>query len=974
MSNTPTPPFDTLPESLRPAVEARWSALIEKLGDAEFPTDSKLLEGIPAVFSASEFVAESCARNPKLLIELWESGDLANDGYGAMAAYYDRLDGHLERVETEEILTSKLRQFRRREMVRIAWRELAGWAPIEESLAETSWLAEVCVDGALARLHQWYCNTWGTPRDAEGNEQRMVVVGMGKLGAFELNFSSDIDLIYTFPSRGETDGRRAITNEEFFTRVGRALTNAINTVTFEGFVFRVDLRLRPYGESGPPVLSFGAMEEYYQSQGRSWERYAMIKARVIAGDRRAGEELEGMLRPFIYRRYLDFAAFESIRDMKGMIERELKRKGMAENIKLGPGGIREIEFIGQAFQLIFGGREPALRIRPILEVLGRLVEAGHMPAYAVHKLTLAYKFLRRVENRLQEWRDEQTQLLPEDELGRLRLACSMGFADWDAFSAALDAHRQVVQEQFEQTFAAPQAEESDEAGASPQLAALWRDDLDEEAADGVLRAHGFRESAEPLRRLTQLREGRARRHTGEQGRRWLDRLIPLLIGAVGALQRPHEALLRVLDLIEAIAGRTAYLALLVENPMALSQLTRLCAGSPWIAAFLVRHPALIDELLDARTLYHPLSKAQLEDELAQRMAEVDPDDQEAQMETLRRFKHPNVLRVAAADLSGGEAFSLMKVSDYLTWIAEAVLDQALEANWAHMVTRHGPPRYSIDNEERTAGFLVIGYGKLGGWELGYGSDLDMVFLHDSEGKRQQTTGDRCVDNNVFFARLGQRLIHTLDTLTPSGVLYEVDMRLRPHGESGALVSSLDAYAEYLRNEAWTWEHQALVRARAITRDRDPRFAERFDALREEILRRPRERDALRGDVTEMRQKMRDNLDKSGPDEQGQALFDLKQGRSGIVDIEFIVQYLVLGWAAEHPVLTRWSDDMRILDDCAEVGLISVEERDCLQNAYRAYRAAAHHCKLAEAPGLVPEREVAEWRAGVAPIWERLLES
>ena len=966
---TPTPPFDTLPEALRAPAEAHWSSLAEKFGDEPFPADERLLESIPKVFAASDFVAESCVRNSKLLTELWASGDLGNEGYGSIDAYYSRLDGHLELVETEEILSSKLRQFRRREMVRIAWRELAGWAPIEESLAETSWLAEVCVDGALERLYQWYSNTWGTPRDAEGNEQRMVVLGMGKLGAYELNFSSDIDLIYTYPHRGETDGRRPISNEEFFTRLGRALTNAINTVTYEGFVFRVDLRLRPYGDSGPPVLSFGAMEEYYQSQGRSWERYAMIKARVIAGDRRAGEELEAMLRPFIYRRYLDFAAFESIRDMKGMIERELKRKGMAENVKLGPGGIREIEFIGQAFQLIFGGREPALRIRPILEVLGRLVEAGHMPAYAAHKLTQAYKFLRRVENRLQEWRDEQTQLLPEDEAGKGRLAHAMGFDDWEAFMAALDDHRRMVQEQFEQTFAAPQAEESDEAGASPELAALWRGELDEGRAAEVLTGAGFAHTEEPLRRLERLRKGRARQRTGEQGRRWLDRLVPLLLGAVGVQERSHEVLVRVIDLIEAIVGRTAYLALLVENPMALSQLTGLCGASPWIAGYLVRHPALIDELLDSRTLYKPLTKEHLEEELSRRMAEVAPDDQEAQMETLRRFKHPNVLRVAAADLSGAEAFSLMKVSDYLTWIAEAVLEQALEVNWAHMVGRHGPPRFRVGDDERTAGFLIVGYGKLGGWELGYGSDLDMVFLHDSEGERQQTVGDRPLDNATFFARLGQRLIHTLDTLTPSGVLYEVDMRLRPHGNSGALVAGLDAYADYLRNEAWTWEHQALVRARAITRARDPKFAERFDAVREEILRRPRDRSALAAEVRDMRQKMRDNLDKSGD-----GLFDLKQGRSGIVDIEFIAQYLVLGWASEHPPLTRWPDDMRILDDCAEVGLISTEERDCLQNAYRAYRAAAHRCKLAEEPGLIPDEEVAGLRAGVAPIWERLLEA
>ncbi|GAB6041829.1 bifunctional [glutamate--ammonia ligase]-adenylyl-L-tyrosine phosphorylase/[glutamate--ammonia-ligase] adenylyltransferase [Endothiovibrio diazotrophicus] len=976
--NSTSPPFDSLPESIRPAAEALWTRFVESLGERALPDAPRLLAALPAVFAASEYVAESCARDPGLLIELWQSGDLGNDGYGAYDAYVARLDGWLEGVETEEALGSALRRFRRREMVRIAWRELAGWAPVEETLEETSWLAEACIDGALQRLHPWFCRIWGTPRDPAGEEQRLVVLGMGKLGAWELNFSSDVDLIYAYPHRGETDGRRAVDNEEFFVRLGRALTNALDTTTYEGFVFRVDLRLRPYGESGPPVLSFGAMEEYYQSQGRSWERYAMIKARVVAGDRAAGAELIEMLRPFIYRRYLDFGSFESLREMKGMIERELVRKGMAENVKLGPGGIREVEFIGQALQLIFGGREPALRERRILEVLARLTELGHLPAYASRRLVEAYRFLRRVENRLQEWRDEQTQLLPEDEAGRARLAFAMGFADWAAFSAALKGHRRAVQERFEQTFYAPQAEEGDHAGASPDLAALWRGELEAERAVAVLTEAGFERTEEPLRRLQQLREGRARRHTGEQGRRWMDRLIPLLLGAVGGAAggagRADEVLVRLIDLIEAIAGRTAYLALLVENPMALSQLTRLCAASPWIAAYLVRHPALIDELLDSRTLYRPLVKAELVEELARRMANVAAGDQEGQMEALRRFKHPNVLRVAAADLSGGAAFTVMKVSDYLTWIAEAVLDQALAVTREQLVKRHGVPRCVVDGVEREADLLVVGYGKLGGIELGYGSDLDLVFLHDSAGERQATAGERSLDNDTFFARLGQRLIHTLDTLTPSGVLYEVDMRLRPHGNSGALVVSLEAYADYLRNEAWTWEHQALVRARAITRERAPQLAERFDAIREEILRRPRDREVLRVEVREMRQKMRDNLDKSGRDENGVALFDLKQGRSGIVDIEFIVQYLVLGWAAEYPELTLRSDDMRTLDTCAAVGLIEEDERERLQRAYRAYRTTVHRCKLAEQPARVAEAEVAELRAGVAPVWGRLLEA
>jgi glutamate-ammonia-ligase adenylyltransferase len=712
-------------------------------------------------------------------------------------------------------------------------------------------------------------------------------------------------------------------------------------------------------------MSFDALENYYQSQGRSWERYAMIKARVIAGDRSAGVELIELLRPFVYRRYLDFGAFESLREMKSMIERELARKGMEENIKLGPGGIREVEFIAQALQLIFGGRQSELRERRLLAVLDRLAASDHLPRFAVERLASAYRFLRALENRLQQFRDEQTQSLPTDSDGQARIAYALGFSDWHAFGKELGRQRRHVAEQFAQTFAAPQAEEGGDAAASPALLGLWRGELEESDALRVLGEHGFIRADEALRRLQLLRKGRARRATGDQGRRWLDRLIPLLIGATGAGGEPDEPFTRILDLIEVIAGRTAYLALLVENPMALSQLVTLFAGSPWIADYLLRHPALIDELLDPRTLYRPLTREELSADLQRRLDGVAGNDQEGQMEALRHFKHPNVLRVAAADIAG--AFKLMKVSDYLTWIAELTVEAAFCASRQQIESRHGRARCQVDGVERQATMLVIGYGKLGGIELGYGSDLDLVFIHDSEGSGQQTDGERPVDNATCFARIGQRLIHMLDTLTPSGILYEVDMRLRPHGNSGPLVASFDAYADYLRREAWTWEHQALVRARAITAAQASELAGRFDQLRGEILCRERDLSTLRSEVVEMRRKMRESLDRSQD-----GIFDLKQGVSGIVDIEFIVQFLVLAHAARHPELARWSDDIHLLEELGRAGLLAIGEVESLADAFRAYRARLHRCKLQEGSGLVDESLFAAERAAVASVWQRLM--
>ncbi|MCH8507102.1 MAG: bifunctional [glutamate--ammonia ligase]-adenylyl-L-tyrosine phosphorylase/[glutamate--ammonia-ligase] adenylyltransferase, partial [Ectothiorhodospiraceae bacterium] len=591
-----------LPETLR-SQTSDWIA--DYLQIAELPDSDLALQSLPMVWSCSPFVARSCLRSPELLSDLVDSRDLET-AYPE-EAFGGRLQDALAGVEDEEGLAVALRRFRNREMVRIAWRDLAGWAGLEETLRELSDLADACIDGALGYLDGVLRARYGVPRDADGQPVSFYVLGMGKLGGRELNYSSDIDLIFGFSASGETDGDRRQANEQYFTRLGQKLIRALDAQTVEGFVFRVDMRLRPYGDAGPLVMTTDQLETYYESQGREWERYAMIKARVVAGDQEAGGELLAMLRPFIYRRYLDYGALEQLRDMKAMIAKEVERKGMEHNIKLGLGGIREIEFVGQAFQLIRGGRERGLQLRSILRVLEYLGQHNALPGYAVRELMEGYDFLRRTENRLQAMEDKQTHTLPDDPRHRLRLAVSMGFDRWQDFEERLVDVRRRVHDHFDQVFAAPQAEAEapHEPRDDPQLGDIWHDDVTGERAEALLEKNGFGDGAEVLKRLIAFRQGSHCRALSSNGRTRLDRLMPLLMGAISAADQPDATLARVLDLLEAIVNRTVYIALLVEHPMALSQLVKLCSASPWIARHLSRYPVLLDELLDTRPLYAP---------------------------------------------------------------------------------------------------------------------------------------------------------------------------------------------------------------------------------------------------------------------------------------------------------------------------------------------------------------------------------
>lgn len=965
-----------LPELLQATVERQWPNFID--GDIDVSSlPTEVAESLAKVWACSDFVMQTCVRFPELFIELVTSGDL-------LKSYTDR---HYKKSiaidlknNNEEALSKQLRLFRRREMLRIVWRDIAGWAELTETTRDLSYLAEACIDTALSNLYQWQKEELGTPVDGEGKPQQLVVLGMGKLGAWELNVSSDIDLIFTYPEEGEVkDGPKPLTNSEFFSRLGKKLIQSLDQQTEDGFVFRVDMRLRPFGKGGPLVTSFNGFENYYLVHGRSWERYAMVKVRVVAGDYEQGESLLAMLKPFVYRRYLDYGAYESLRELKAMIVQEVKRKGMKNNVKLGAGGIREVEFIAQVFQLIRGGRDTDLQERRVLIVLELLAEKNLLPDYVVNELKQAYIFLRNTEHRLQEYQDRQTHNLPDDENGQACLALGMGFEDWPSFLTELSQHRENVEAHFEQVFVAPQTEESktpvvlEQQSEIQQLEGLWYNKLDEQDALDLLSAKGFSDSAAALKQLKTLHKSRQYASLSRQGQTRLDRLMPLLLGALQQVDNVDITFDRILSLLTNVARRSVYLALLLENPMALSQLIKLCSASPWIARYLQQLPILLDELMDPRSLYQPPEKAELQNEMRQRLAQLDIDDVEQGMDALRHFKQSNVLRVAAADIA--DALPLMKVSDHLSWIAEVILDEALEQAWRHLVSRHGRPVCKLEQGEGALcdkGFAIIGYGKLGGYELGYGSDLDMVFLHGGESNNLMTLGnaekgEKPIAVPVFFARLGQRIIHLLTALTAAGVLYETDMRLRPDGASGLLVTNLKSYRDYQMKKAWLWEHQALVRARVVAGD--PQIAEQFTDIRREVLSQQRDKSDLRKEVIDMRNRMRKELSK---EKKGQ--FDLKQGAGGIVDIEFMVQYGVLAWAFEKPDLLEYTDNIRLLEGLGSAGLMAKTDVEVLSDAYRTFRARLHKMALQEQPGLVDVEEYSELSEAVQRIWQHWLEN
>ncbi len=863
----------------------------------------------------------------------------------------------------------QLRHLRNRYQLWIIWRHLSG-APLEETTRTLSLVADRFIDAALKAAEQRETQRAGAPRGAQsGALQQLVVFGLGKLGGRELNLSSDIDLIFAYPEEGRTTA--GLMNQQYFTRVGQGLIDLLHPVTADGFVFRVDMRLRPYGASGPLVMHFGAMQQYFEASGRDWERYALIKARTCAGNIENGDALLASLRPFVYRRYLDFGSLESMRKLKARLAAEQHKP---DNVKLGPGGIRYAEFAVQVQQLILGGRHPNMQKRGFLQALAELDNAGHFDAETSTALAAAYRFLRDTEHCIQAEADRQTQALPVTELSRARLAYAMGFTTYAAFLSTLADHRSHVARIFDRLVGAE---------APRTEGGLW--EVREDRAK--LAEAGFADTEQIVALLRDLAKARDRASVGEAGRDRLNALMPELLQISCRQTQPTRTLQRLVPILKSLLRRSTYLALLRENPEALEVFVRLAGQSRWVAEQLASQSAFMEVLLDKQAWDLLAGRHALVEELGTALDAA--ADEEALVDGLRAFKEQRVFRVALAETRG--LLPIMHVSDYLSWLAEAVLEHAIRIAWQQCApppeqaraaqqqsqptvaekapmppggTEHASVRPQIDKRgeatepEATAQamsqaaarrpLIAVGYGKLGGLELGPDSDLDIVFIHDLPASA-----------TPFLHRFIRRLMHLLTIRTYAGPLYNIDMRLRPSGNAGPLVSSLKAFLSYQNERAWVWEHQALVRARAVAGD--PALMAQFEAARRELLCRPRPIDTLRKAVIDMRKRI----------EAHHGGIDLKRGRGGIVDVEFIVQFLVLAKASEHPSLAKWSDNVRILEEAGMAGVLAEQEAERLVLAYLALRGEGHRRSLDLSEPTQSDAALTAHREVVCETWEKV---
>jgi glutamate-ammonia-ligase adenylyltransferase len=946
--------LQNVPDILRETVGRWWerAQVSRTLHDSYLSLPDQRRAELVRVVAASEFAASALLQDPDALA--WVNEHWMPDSASAANAECERT---AVAAPTPADAVKLLRRWRRREMLRIAWRDIAAAATVCETLRDVSTLADACIRAAVQAARTDLAGVFGVPRTAAGAEAQLIVLGMGKLGGRELNFSSDVDLVFLFEGAGDTDGPRSIDNQDYFTRLGRELIRLLDLRTEEGFVFRVDMRLRPFGDSGPLVVSLASLEDYLHQHGRDWERYAWIKARAIVGENAYAAANQEFVRPFVYRRYLDFGVFESLRDMKTLIAREVARRDRQDDLKLGMGGIREIEFIVQSMQLVRGGSDRRLQCTGLLEVMPMLKWTKSLSGDEVTELTDSYLLLRKAENGVQMIRDEQQHSIPTDEVDRARLCLILGASDWPAADARIEAARRAVTRQFESLMlGGPEAQRK-----IGEEALGW---LESEGVDVAQElAHGGFPAAEipaVARQLELYRHAAPYRRLDEAGRRRLRAILQRLLNRAASHPAPASVVERVLRVLDAIGARSSYLALLKEQPPALDRLIDVCAISGFLARQIAEFPLLLDELIDANAFDELPSRQGFVRELEARTERLPADDPEREVEALRTFQKVAVFSTALADLTG--RLPLMRVSDRLTDIAELIVQCCMDLAWQQMTKMHGVPHCGESRDTaRAVKVAVAGYGKLGGWELGYGSDLDLVFLHDSAGEHQHTNGTRPVDNGVFFLRLGQRIVHLLTMHSAAGRLYEVDMRLRPNGKGGFLMTGIDAFEQYQHYEAWTWEHQALLRARAV--GGDAALCLRFEAVRKAVLCKAVRRDSLRKDVLEMRRRMRRELA-----QRDASRFDIKQDPGGIGDIEFLVQYWVLGAAAEHPDLIVHSDNIRQLEGLAAAGIVDSETARWLKETYINYRTILHHLSLEGGQRVVEAAPHAGTRAKVREIW------
>lgn len=944
-----------IPETLQAEAEQRTSQWLEALGTA-YAGD---MEQVARILCGSDYLYHWAKRQPQWLVEVL-AADLSH-----LSANILSIQQKLDLTWPEYEVKQFLRHQRHYWSMQIAVADILQQLPIRQICYLQSVLAEQLINCAQDWSYQQACKQYGVPVSSEGEEQHLLVLAMGKLGGEELNFSSDVDLIFGYPEDGETrigeEQRKSIENQMFFMRHGQKLISLLSDNTADGFVYRVDMRLRPYGQSGALVANFNALQDYYLEQGREWERFAMIKARVLQAHHHFREQLANIIRPFSFRRYIDFSVLESIRQLKQKITIELQRKDAQNNIKLGDGGIRELEFIVQSLQLISGGRHPQLQAKNWWQALEALVQQGLLKAKDSGGLKSAYEFLRKLENSLQIQADKQTQDLPDNKAEQQKIALLLGYEDWAKVETDLAEHQQLVARFFKGLFHDPK-EEHDHNDEVPVLKKLVQGQLNSERQSEVLQQYSL--SDQTLKDLQSFRLEFSERKIGLRGFARIEQLLPHLVIQAAKQKDSAKTISRCLEVLQGIGRRTAYFEMLAENIPVLEFLVQLVSRSSWLAQQLSIYPSLLDELLFPSNFGKQLTKENLANQLQQAMMRIEMNQTEEQLLALSRFKQASQFKIAAGDLT--RRFDIREVSQQLTDLAEVIMEYLLQLAWNEVTSKHGKPR--SDAGELVTDFLVLGYGKLGGDELGYGSDLDLVFLYQGEPDAMtQILGEKGkpLELHQFYTRLAQRLVHYLGTRTQQGIMYEVDTRLRPSGRSGMLVSHIDAFDKYQMNEAWTWEHQALVRARPVAGDIS--LKDRYLQLRKKVLSCDK-REQLGQDVITMRKKMRDNLDKTDS-----RLWDIKQGNGGLVDIEFLVQYWALKYSKS--LLKQCSDkelpfnNVDWLQLLAEKDLLDKSTRDCMMENYRLLRDISNSRALQNQPALLSKEELTEQRQAIVKVWQ-----
>ena len=945
------------PESIR----ARHLLEYQKLCSQCDASLEKYEDEVIAVWYASPFIKRVCISQPSWFEDQLVSNVLHQEL--GLSDYVIDLAQIFSAASDLEELQCLLRRARAAAFARIAWRDLQNYATVDQTLTELSIFADVCLNKTLDWCFQWLQSRPNSKEFEKTLENKIVVFALGKLGGGELNFSSDVDLVFAYSDDESFEQEQQVKLTDFNLRVIQLFIKVLSEQTQDGFVFRVDTRLRPFGESGPLLPSFSSIDQYFQVHGRDWERYAWIKARVVAGDTKRGQEFLQEATPFIFRRYLDYGAMQSLREMKALIDNKARLNSNLEDLKIGIGGIRVIEFIVQMFQLIYGGKNGLLRSGSTRKALAVLQDQNLISHEWAECLRNAYLFLRKAENVLQIREDQQIHSLPSDQGYQDQFAFSISMPSWGEFHDVYKQYAKQVNDIYQNLLEPEEIESSND-----DFVIVWQQIDEQEFCIEILTRYFDDQSEYVYRQLSLFQQSDNVRKMIPIARRRLDQFIPTFLEELEKFNECSIVLDRFLKILEKISQRSTYIALLIENKNKLSMIFKLILQSQWVSQYLATHPILIDDVLSISSDYEPPGKKEMQQQLLAYFVSV--DDLENFMERLREFKHSQVIQIAAADIL--QDYPIMKVSDHLSWLAEVCVNHALQYAHSELLQKYGEPRCISEGIAFEPEVLIVEYGKLGGLELGYGSDLDMVFLHNSFGEHCETSGvgqdgKNKIHNDIFFTRLVQRTIHILSTVTSSGKVFEVDLRLRPHGESGPVATSISSYEQYQIKEAWMWEHQALVRARAITKS--DKLAKEFFAVREKILTLPRDVKHVSESVVEMRNKMLD-AEKS----KAESVFNIKKSRGGLIDIEFIVQFIVLSNAQKYPELAKHTDNVRIIDMCSDIGLFSASDAHNLKDIYLQYRKYLHKLSLQLLPEAIDNDVFAKQRATVQKIWASLLHS